>query len=62
MWAEENPHTVQSRHQQQFSINVWAEIIGDVLVGSHVLPQRLTGNSFQNFLEYDLSTLSEDLP
>jgi hypothetical protein len=26
------------------------------------LPQRLTGNSFQNFLEYDLSTLSEDLP
>jgi hypothetical protein len=25
VWAEENPHNiVQSRHQQQFSINVWA--------------------------------------
>jgi hypothetical protein len=30
-WAEENPHAVvYSRHQQQFSINVWAGIIGDV--------------------------------
>jgi hypothetical protein len=38
MWAEENPHAdVQSRHQQQFSINVWAGIIGDVFVGPHIL-------------------------
>jgi hypothetical protein len=44
-WAEENPHAiVQSRHQRQFSINVWAGIL-DVLVGPHVLPKRLTGNS-----------------
>jgi hypothetical protein len=29
-WAVENPHTViHSRHQQQFSINVWAGIVGD---------------------------------
>jgi hypothetical protein len=63
VWAEENPRAVvQSRHQQQFSINVWAGIIGDVLVGPHVLPQRLTGNSYQNFLENDLLTLLEDLP
>jgi hypothetical protein len=63
VWAEENPHAVvQSRHQQQFSINVWAGIIGDVLVGPHVLPQRLTGNSYRHFLENDLRTLSEDLP
>jgi hypothetical protein len=38
VWAKENPHAVvQSRHQQQISINVWAGIIGDVLVGPHVL-------------------------
>jgi hypothetical protein len=47
VWAEENLHpVVQSRHQQQFSIHVWAGIIGDVLVGPHVLPHRLTGNSY----------------
>jgi hypothetical protein len=63
MWAEENPQAVvQSRHQQQFSINVWAGIIGDILVGFHVLPQRLTGNSYRHFLENDLPTLLEDLP
>jgi hypothetical protein len=29
-WAEENPHGVShSRHQQQFSNNVWARIVGD---------------------------------
>jgi hypothetical protein len=63
VWAEENPQAVvQSRHQQQFSINVWTGIIGDVLVDSHVLPQRLTGNSYRHFLENDLPTLLEDLP
>jgi hypothetical protein len=63
VWAEENPHAVvQSRHQQQFSINVWTGIIGDVLVDPHVLPQRLTGNSYRHFLKNDLPTLLEDLP
>jgi hypothetical protein len=62
MWAEENPHTVvQSRHQQQLSINVWAGIIGDVLVYPHVLSQRLRGNSYRHLLENDLPTLI-DLP
>jgi hypothetical protein len=43
VWAEENPNTVvKSRHQQQFSINVSADIIGDVSAGPHVFPQRLT--------------------
>jgi hypothetical protein len=32
-WAEENPHgAIHSRHQQQFSINVWTGIVGDCLV------------------------------
>jgi hypothetical protein len=63
VWAKENPHAVvQSRHQQQLSINVWEGIIGDVLVGPHVLPQRLKGNIYRHFLENDLPTLLEDLP
>jgi hypothetical protein len=63
VWTDENPYAVvQSRHQQQFSINVWAGIIGDVLIGFHVFPQRLTGNSYRHFLENGLPTLLEDLP
>jgi hypothetical protein len=31
-WTEKNP-----RHQQQFSINVWTEIVGDYSVGWYVL-------------------------
>jgi hypothetical protein len=31
--AVENPRgVVQSRHQQQFSINVWPDIVGEYLV------------------------------
>jgi hypothetical protein len=49
-WAEENPHgVIQSRHQQQFSDNVWAGIVGDCLAGPHVLPHRLTGSHYQDF-------------
>jgi hypothetical protein len=33
-WAEENPHgVIHSRHQQLFSVNVWAGIVFDYLVG-----------------------------
>jgi hypothetical protein len=36
-WAEKNPHgVIHSSDQQQFSINVWAGIVGDWLVGPHV--------------------------
>jgi hypothetical protein len=33
---------------------VWAGIINDRLVGSHVLPHRLTGNHYRDFLLHDL--------
>jgi hypothetical protein len=56
-WVEENSHTlVQSRHQQQFSINVWAGTADDVFVSPYVLLQRLTGNSYRYFLENYLPT------
>jgi len=43
-WAEENTRcTVHARHQQHFKSTVWADIVGDRLVGPRVLPQRHTG-------------------
>jgi hypothetical protein len=42
-WAEDNPHGVlQSRHQQQFNVNIWAGIVGDCLVGPHISLQTTT--------------------
>jgi hypothetical protein len=58
-WAEENSHgVIHSTHQHQFSIHVWVGIVGDSLVGRHVLPHRLTGNHYRD----DLPKLLEDVP
>jgi hypothetical protein len=54
--------TILCRHQQQYNINVWARIVGDSLVGLHVLPHRLTGNRYRDFLLHDLPKLLEDVP
>jgi hypothetical protein len=50
---------IPCRHQQQFSINVWAGIVGDYLVGPLVLPHRPTGNHYRKFLLHVLPNLLE---
>jgi hypothetical protein len=46
-WAENNPHGVlQSKLQQNFSINVWALTLGDRSLSLDVLPCHLTGNHY----------------
>ena len=63
VWAEENPHTiVQGNYQQKFSLNVWAGIVGNYLIGPYFLPDRLTGQSYRHFLEEELPMLLEDVP
>lgn len=63
VWADENPHSImESRHQHKFSINVWAGIIGDFLIGPFLLPNRLTGPLYRDFLENSLPELLEDVP
>jgi hypothetical protein len=49
-------------NQQQFSIKVWAGIVGDCLVRPHVLPHRLRGNNHRDFLLHELPKLLEDEP
>jgi hypothetical protein len=49
-FTEGNLHgIIYSRHQQQFSINVWAGITGDCFVGLLVLSHRLTDNGSRDF-------------
>jgi hypothetical protein len=55
MWADINPHaTIQSSHQQRFSINIWESTVDDCLLG-HVLPDRLTGQNCTDFLHATLA-------
>jgi hypothetical protein len=39
-----------------------AGIVGECLVGPHVLPHRLTRNHYRDFLSHDLPKLLEDVP
>lgn len=50
---------MQSRYQQQFSLNVWAGIISDHLIGPYFLPARLNGEAYCDFLENQLPGLLE---
>lgn len=63
VWAAENPHQVFVRgHQEQFSINVWAGIIGNHLVGPYILPNRLDSRTYLVFLRDILPELLEAIP
>jgi hypothetical protein len=41
---------------------VWAGIIGNRLIGPHVLPPHLNGEGYLNFLQNELSNLLDDVP
>lgn len=59
----DNPHaTVEKKHQQRFSINVWIGVIGNQLLGPVELPSRLTGQEYLNFLQNVLPDLIDDVP
>lgn len=50
-WAEGNPQGVlNSRHQEQFSINVLVGTAGDCFIGPRVLPRCLTGDNHRDLL------------
>ncbi|KAJ8978724.1 hypothetical protein NQ317_009707 [Molorchus minor] len=63
LWADENPHaSIVTHHQHQFDpINVWAGIIWRHLFGPFVLPRRLTGKLYLEFLQNNFPELLEDL-
>lgn len=63
LWSEENPHAIREMHfQEQFSVNVWAGIINNYLIGPFFLPVRLNGASYRLFLENELPGLLEEIP
>jgi hypothetical protein len=62
LWAWDNPHAICERvYHVRFSISIWAGIIGDIVVGSYLLSDRLTARQYHDFLETDLLWLLEDV-
>nr|CAH7734088.1 unnamed protein product [Callosobruchus chinensis] len=63
IWDEENPHCIrQQGFQSKFSVNVWAGIVGDCLIGPDMLPNKLNGTMYTRFLEEVLDGLLKDVP
>lgn len=62
-WALSNPHVIKTNyHQVRFSANVWAGIIGNVIVGPVFIEGSLTGGHYLDMLRGVIEELLEDLP
>lgn len=62
-WAQENPHEIrQQNFQMRFSVNIWAGIVNDTLIGPYMLPNRLNRQTYLTFLRDVLPELLHNLP
>lgn len=59
----ENPKLKRaSTFQVRFSVNVWAGLMDDTLIGPIILPRTLNAERFLELLSEDLPSLLEDVP
>ncbi|XP_071578855.1 histone-lysine N-methyltransferase SETMAR-like, partial [Temnothorax nylanderi] len=62
-WATENPHWMQQAHTQvRWSVNVWAGILGDHIIGPHFIDDRIDGDRYRRFLNNELVDLLDEVP
>ena len=62
IWDDENPHAVFTRvHQARFDVNIWGGILGDYLLGLVIIPDRLNGSAYLEFLHNTLPLLMEEI-
>ncbi|XP_011861119.1 PREDICTED: uncharacterized protein LOC105558173 [Vollenhovia emeryi] len=62
-WATENPHWMrQANSQVRWSVNVWAGILGDHIIGPHFIDGRVDGEGYRNFLRDKLVDLLDEVP
>lgn len=62
-YADENPHWQRDhRPQRQWSLNVWAGIVGEHIVGPIFYDQNLNGQLYLDILQNRVPPLLEDVP
>lgn len=60
---DNNPRVTRRRSfQSRFSVNVWAGVIGNRVIGPHYLPDHLNGDNYLEFLQNDLPELLDEVP
>ncbi|GBP67789.1 hypothetical protein EVAR_53785_1 [Eumeta japonica] len=52
----------QRSFQRRFSLNVWAGVIGDRIIGPHYLPDNLNGDNYLEFLQNVLPEMIAEVP
>ena len=63
MWDEENPRVTRLRNYQvRWKLNVWTGIMDTKILGPVILPERLTGASYTEFLAENLPDFLEEIP
>ncbi|CAK9801721.1 hypothetical protein ANTQUA_LOCUS2981, partial [Anthophora quadrimaculata] len=61
--AVENPHVKrQTSFQRKFSVNVWAGVIGKILIGPYYLPDNLNGDNYLVFLKNVMPDILDEMP
>lgn len=62
-WSIRNPMlTKANSFQHRFSVNVWAGILNDNIVGPYFIEGRLTGESYLTLLQTMVSSMLDDIP
>ncbi|CAK1595201.1 unnamed protein product [Parnassius mnemosyne] len=62
VYSEVNPHAVrQTGHQTRWSVNVWAGLFKNRILGPVFLPQRLNGQRYLKFINEQLVDILDDL-
>ena len=63
IWDDKNPHAVFIRvHQARFNVDIWGGILGGYLLGPVIIPDRLNGAAYLEFLQNMLPLLLEEIP
>lgn len=62
-WNDENPRAVRRTNcQYRFSVNLWAGIIGNQLIGPIEMPNNLNSERYLDFLQNQLAGLLDEVP
>ncbi|XP_011874347.1 PREDICTED: uncharacterized protein LOC105565619, partial [Vollenhovia emeryi] len=62
-WAIENPHWMrQANSQVRWSVNVWAGILGDHIIGPYFIDGKVNGEGYRKFLRDKLVDLLDEVP
>ena len=63
VWDFENPHAqFVGRYQHRFSVNAWAGIVHNHLVGPYLFPNTLRDDNYLGFVRDVLPQLLENIP